>query len=663
MAQSSSAESDPLVGSMLGKDYRVLERIGMGGMAVVYLVEHQTLLKRFAAKVLSNQHTSNPEARARFTQEAHAASQLDHENIVSISDFGVTVDGRPYFVMELLRGLTLADRLEEGRMTLEEVVAVAVPVARALAHAHAEGIIHRDVKPENIFLVQRSQGRWGVKVLDFGIARLPVNDRMTKTGEALGSPMYMSPEACRGEEVDPRSDIYSFGIVLYLMLAGRVPFSDENLLKVLQMQVSSPLPLPTSFNPDLPPDLELVIIRALAKDVSERYETMDEFLFALEAALPDGSDALLIQAQFGTSTTPFPGTLERVRNSARMSSQPPFSGELMRSASNPNLRSLSGSNPSLRTPSASNPNVRAVSLPTAPKRRGVFVAGALLVIAAAGGGYAWLRYSSQGPVAADKQVAVAVAQPTTTTAAPVVTAAHAAPPTEAAQPPPAPVEAPPPAEIAAAPPATAAKPINTSPQNRFTGRQVPRGTVRPTAGNKKMAAGSATVTQDPSPPPIETPAVVDTPPKSVEAPPAPAPAPTPPVATAPTNPAPVPAPAPIKPAPVVPIGSMDATPTIVNLDVNGPLPNSVVRRGVERVLPAVRACYRAAATSQKKTPMVKVMLRFEIDENSAATNVSAGASFGSLSSCVAGAVGQVQTQQAPDVGTAQVALTIQFTPI
>src|SRR5580704_10858981 len=361
MAGSSTAESDPLIGSMLGKDYRVLDRIGMGGMAIVYLVEHQTLLKRFAAKVLSSEHAPNAEARARFTQEAHAASQLDHENIVSISDFGVTTDGRPYFVMELLRGQTLADRLEDRPMTLEEVVAVGVPVARALAHAHGEGIIHRDVKPENIFLVLRSQGRWGVKVLDFGIARLPVNDRMTKTGEALGSPMYMSPEACRGEEVDPRSDIYSFGIVLYLMLAGRVPFSDENLLKVLQMQVPAPLPLPSSFNPNLPPALELVIIRALAKDPTERYETMDEFLFAIEAALPEGSDALLIQAQFGTSSTPFPGTLERIRNSGRISSAPPFA--------------ITGEH--LIPVSISNPRLPA-TLPPAPKRRGLRGASALV---------------------------------------------------------------------------------------------------------------------------------------------------------------------------------------------------------------------------------------------------------------------------------------------
>src|SRR5678815_1088211 len=136
-----SDRPDALVGSLLGKVYRVLEPIGVGGMAVVYLVEHQTLLKRFAAKVLSPDLASSLEARARFIQEAHAASQLDHENIVSISDFGVTIDQRPFFVMELLRGQTLDQRVAEAPMSIEEVVAVAVPVARALAHAHAEGII------------------------------------------------------------------------------------------------------------------------------------------------------------------------------------------------------------------------------------------------------------------------------------------------------------------------------------------------------------------------------------------------------------------------------------------------------------------------------------------------------------------------------------------
>jgi eukaryotic-like serine/threonine-protein kinase len=660
MQVSSAAESDPIIGSTLGNDYLVLERIGVGGMAVVYLVEHQKLHKRFAAKVLSAQHAENLEARARFTQEAHAASQLDHENIVSISDFGVTTDGRPYFVMELLRGETLADRLEAGPMALEEVVAVGVPVVRALAHAHAEGIIHRDVKPENIFLVQRSQGRWGVKVLDFGIARLATNDRMTKTGEALGSPMYMSPEACRGDEVDQRSDIYSFGIVLYLMLAGRVPFADENLLKVLQMQVSSPLPLPSSFNADLPPALELILIRALAKDPEERYTTMEEFLFALEAALPAGSDALLIQAQFGTSTTPFPGTLDRIRTSARMSTAPPpnvsITGE----------QRLSSSNPSL-----------SVTVPPAPvKRRGSLVAGVLFVVVAAGaGGYAWMQYSSSASSASSassdqtasaSRAALPSARANPAMAAPGSAAQVPAPAQPAAKEEvAAAADVPAQAETVEAPAVEATVTPNPAKKSAQPIRSM-RATSRVTPANKRgdhaqVASVVAAATPAPAvvavaaPPPIETPAPTQ--------PSAPTPSPSPAVTAAPP-PIPTPSePSPAKPAPVV-VGSMDATPTITNLDVNGPLSSSVVRRGVERALPALRTCYRAAATAQKKTPALKVSVSFEIDESSAATNVaSGGGAFGSLSSCVKSAVGQITTQQAPDVGTAQVAVTFQFTPI
>lgn len=308
---------DPLVGSTLGKDYRVIEPIGFGGMAVVYMVEHQTLLKNFAAKVLSTELTANREARARFTQEAHAASQLDHENIVNISDFGVTSDGRPFFVMELLRGKTLGLRLTEGAMSLEEIIAIMIPVGRALAYAHAEGIVHRDVKPENIFLVQRSQGRFGIKVVDFGIAKTPVNPRLTKMGETLGSPLYMAPEACRGEDVDHRADQYSFGIILYQMLVGRLPFEDENLLKVLQLQVTAPLPPPLEVNPDLPPELAAILERALAKDPSVRYDSMELLLAELEASLPPGADRMLIEVQTGTTTamraTPFPGSSQPIR--------------------------------------------------------------------------------------------------------------------------------------------------------------------------------------------------------------------------------------------------------------------------------------------------------------------------------------------------------------
>jgi eukaryotic-like serine/threonine-protein kinase len=396
-------ESDPLIGTVLGKDYRVDEQIGVGGMAVVYQVEHLTLAKQFAAKVLSREMSANLEARARFTQEAHAASQLDHENIVGISNFGVTSDGRPYFVMELLRGQTLDQAVAAAPMSLEQVIAVAVPVARALAYAHNEGIVHRDVKPENIFLVQRSQGRFGIKVVDFGIAKTPLNKRLTQMGQTLGSPMFMAPEACRGEEVDHRADVYSFGCLLYLMLCGRVPFSDNSLLKVLQMQVTAPLPPPCEVNPQLSPELGAILERALAKSVDERYLSMDALLHDLELAIPPGADRLLIDHQLGASaafrSTPFP-----------RSSQPI---EVVPATSEPKL-----------------PVVLA-----APKKSRLPLIIALLSIAFAGAGiaFALLRSSDDGKQVATNDPAPAQPKQTETPAPPPVEDPPPKPPPRAVQ--------------------------------------------------------------------------------------------------------------------------------------------------------------------------------------------------------------------------------------
>ena len=385
----SPAHTDPVVGTLLGKDYYVIEPIGFGGMAVVYLVEHQTLHKRFAAKVLSVELAANLEARARFTQEAHAASQLDHENIVTISDFGVTNDQRPFFVMELLRGQTLDQRLENGPLAIEEIVSIAVPLGRALAHAHAEGVVHRDVKPENIFLVQRSQNRWNVKVVDFGIAKAPINPKLTKMGQTLGSPMFMAPEACRGDDVDHRADIYSFGIVLYLMMCGRVPFSDDSLLKVLQLQVSAPLPKPCEVNPELAPELGAILERALAKDPEDRYQQLDDLLSELESVLPPGADRLLIEAQLG-STKAF-------RASTAGQSQP-----IPISRSQPlipvTLPTISATAPTISTQAVPQHPIA----PVPPSRRKLVIALAIAILGVIAVIVVMMMKSDPTPVVADK---------------------------------------------------------------------------------------------------------------------------------------------------------------------------------------------------------------------------------------------------------------------
>jgi eukaryotic-like serine/threonine-protein kinase len=290
-----------LIGKVLGQNYRVVEPIGAGAMGMVYVVEHVTLRKRFAAKLLTADLARRPEAVARFEVEAHAASQLDHENIISVIDFGKTEDGSVFLIMELLRGKTLQARMDQGRPTLEEIVAIILQVCRALAVAHAAGIVHRDMKPDNIFLTQRPGGRPMVKVLDFGISKAREGTlregRITKQGQLLGSPEYMSPEASRGDEVDYRADIYAVGIMLYELLCGEVPFRHENYLKVLQMHASQPPRPPRDLVPDMPIAVENLILRALEKDPRRRHESIEQLEAELMASLPDVAQRALLQIQ------------------------------------------------------------------------------------------------------------------------------------------------------------------------------------------------------------------------------------------------------------------------------------------------------------------------------------------------------------------------------
>jgi len=290
-----------LIGRVLGQNYRVVEPIGAGAMGMVYVVEHLTLKKRFAAKVLTADLARHPEAVARFEVEAYAASQLDHENIISVIDFGRTDDGCVFLIMELLRGKTLQARMDQGPPSIEEIVAIVLQVCRALAAAHAAGIVHRDMKPENIFLTQRPGGRPMVKVLDFGIskAREPTlrDGRITKQGQLLGSPEYMSPEASRGDEVDSRADIYAVGIMLYELLCGEVPFRHENYLKVLQMHAGVAPRAPSELVPDMPAAVEQLILRALQKDPRFRHGSVEELEAELLAALPEVAQRAMLQIQ------------------------------------------------------------------------------------------------------------------------------------------------------------------------------------------------------------------------------------------------------------------------------------------------------------------------------------------------------------------------------
>jgi eukaryotic-like serine/threonine-protein kinase len=388
-----------MIGTQLGKTYQIIDKIDEGGMGVVYQVEHQTLHKRFAAKILASGLAANPEALRRFEIEAHAASKLEHENIVNVTDYGVAEDGRPYLVMELLKGKTLYQRLLEGPLSLQEAVAVIVPLCHALSAAHAAGFTHRDVKPENIYLTQRPMGRFGIKVLDFGITRFRAenNQRLTKMGQALGSPLYMAPETCRGEAIDYRADIYSVGVLIYQLICGQLPFYDENLLKVIHLQVAQPLRPPRELVPDMSEELDLVIRTALEKDAADRYQTIDELEDEFLAALPADADALLharrtpLSMPVATASTPFPV----------------ISGA---SGSMPVIASPSGS----REPALAPAPVH-LDLPARRSRRGAIIALAVLFLLA-GGGTAFLltRGDKSGGAATPDQRATASPQPSAT---------------------------------------------------------------------------------------------------------------------------------------------------------------------------------------------------------------------------------------------------------
>jgi hypothetical protein len=281
-------QGDRYLGKLLGDRYRILEKLGEGGMGAVYLAEHVHIEKKFAVKVLTTARSHD--YLARFAQEAKSASKIGHENIIDITDFGDTDDGAVFLAMEHLKGRDLGRTLRSGGpLDLRRCVTVLNQVCSALQAAHQKGIVHRDLKPDNIFLVERRGQPDFVKVLDFGLARLtdvPAGQRITKEGTLLGTPEYMSPEQVRGDAVDGRTDVYAAGCVLFEMLTGEVPFSGEPYVKVLSKHLKEPPRLPSQVRPEagIPPALDAVVQKALAKDLETRFASMKDLALALCAA-------------------------------------------------------------------------------------------------------------------------------------------------------------------------------------------------------------------------------------------------------------------------------------------------------------------------------------------------------------------------------------------
>jgi serine/threonine protein kinase len=278
---------DGEIGAVIDDRYRLIERIGLGGMGAVYKAEHVGMGRVVAVKLLRPEMGGRQEAVDRFTREAQASARVAHKNVCAVSDFGVRTDGSLYLVMEYLRGETLRERLDKvGRLPWQHAVTIARHVARGLSHAHAQGVVHRDVKPENVFLVDDDDDPDFAKILDFGIARSLENDdaRVTQAGFVVGTPAYLSPEQALGGTIDHRCDIYSLCIVLYEMICGRTPFGDRPPVAMLTAHAVVDVPPFAEVAPglDVPPAVEAIVRRGLAKEKDDRHPSADELTVELD---------------------------------------------------------------------------------------------------------------------------------------------------------------------------------------------------------------------------------------------------------------------------------------------------------------------------------------------------------------------------------------------
>jgi len=300
----STPPGDPLIGTTVAGRYKVIKQLGEGGMGQVYLAEHTAIEKRIALKVLRAEYAHKGEIVTRFQQEAISASRIKHPNVLDVFDFGQLDNGCFYLAMEFLDGNDLADELQRARtLTPPRALPIAMQICRALSAAHAKGVVHRDMKPENVFLQRTADGEEIVKIVDFGIAQLkPSNEeaaaqasqhrRLTRTGMIFGTPEYMAPEQASGKHADLRCDVYAVGIIMYELFTGSVPFTGETFLGVLSKHLNEVPPPMRSVYPDLSlsAELENVVLRALVKDPAHRYQSMNELSQAL-AATPEGQYA------------------------------------------------------------------------------------------------------------------------------------------------------------------------------------------------------------------------------------------------------------------------------------------------------------------------------------------------------------------------------------
>ena len=308
---------DKYIGRLLDNRYEILEVIGTGGMAVVYKARCHRLNRMVAVKILKDDNLGDEDFRRRFHAESQAVAMLSHPNIVSVYDVSTSIMA-DYIVMELIEGISLKEYMEtRGTLNWKETLHFGIQIAKALEHAHSRGIVHRDIKPHNVMVLKNGS----VKVTDFGIARM-MSKGNTLTKEALGSVHYISPEQAKGGRVDTRSDIYSLGVVMYEMMAGRPPYDGDSPVAVAIQHINGGAPMPSTYNPNIPGGLEQIIMRAMALEIDDRYTTATQMLHDMDEFRKDPTMLFdyhvpPLDAVISISKSPIPLTVTPPRTTAQ----------------------------------------------------------------------------------------------------------------------------------------------------------------------------------------------------------------------------------------------------------------------------------------------------------------------------------------------------------
>ena len=523
-----TSEAPPSVGLVGGK-YHLVKLIGRGGMGSVWEARHASLGTPSAIKFIEAEYANSAEARSRFDKEAKAAATIQSKHAIQIYDHGVTDDGKPYIVMELLTGEPLDKRIERlGTLTLQDTARILQQVSRGLSRAHERGIVHRDLKPENIFIVRNTDDDEEVsKVLDFGIAKIqnsphsPGITSSTKTGAVLGTPFYMSPEQARGlRNVDHRTDVWSLGVIAFKCVTGRLPFDGESVGDLLVKICTAPIPIPSHSAPGLPQAFDTWFMRALEREPERRFANVTELAehLAFAAGITGGRGNSTPHPNVGMAGMPMSATIA----AASGPGGPNMQGQRGSMASDPGAHNGSYGS---RTPHPAGmtaaPFTSSQPVPGVAPSRWKWIAGAAAIgLAVAGAGSA-VAYGMKKREAAAANSVGSVGIVTQT-------------PPDHSGAPPAPVADGLPA-AASAGSAAAAPPLNEPPPTNVTGTPTPvaaggRPGAKPLAGGKPAAkpaagggGGGGLVTAPPTPLPAALP-----PPQAIVAAPPPPPPATPP---------------------------------------------------------------------------------------------------------------------------------------